>query len=233
MEFEVGKFESMFEIFKRIDAESHPFSFVEFWKRKSEIEKTGDNILSNKYIGETYNRLARTLIYWQWSRPYSFNQFAPALRASLQNIAVTYKNLRKYSLLDFSKIPEDELRLIWNELGAVKDGGKNEGEYYLVMAATKPLMFLWGQTLAYDSVVRRLMPKLGHTGLSYCSWDFQKWKKVTASFSDLLIDKPELVQTIKKLSIKLYGADSNVPYGQFLDAYLWASDPKRSKKVCC
>ena len=180
----------------------------------------------------TYNRLSKTLIYWQWSRPYNFDQFASALKVSLQKIAVTYNDIRKYSLLNFSKIPEEKLELIWNELGAVKDGGKNAGEYYLVMAATKPLMFLWGQTLAYDSIVRGSMPKFGHTGLSYCSWNFQKWKKVTASFSDMLTDRSELVQVIEKLSIKVYGTDSNVPYGQFLDAYLWASDPKRRKKTC-
>jgi hypothetical protein len=228
MQYDAQKMRPLFEIFKKIDAESYPFSFAEFWRRKVRIENVGDHILSEKNIQLTYGKLSQTLKTWQWNRPYEFSQFAPGLKAALANIADSYDAVRKYSLLEFHSIPEKYLRVLWNEMGAVKDMGKNGRGLYLAMAATKPLMFLWGQTLAFDSIVRRDLPKFGVTRPSNNNWTFEDWKEVMNKVSLLLNSQLPLVNIIKEICLKEYNTDSIVPYGQFMDLYIWANDPKRN-----
>jgi hypothetical protein len=225
--FDAQKMRERFEIFKKIDSTTYPFSFAEFWRRKIRLENQVDHILSERHIHVTYGKLSQTLKAWQWNRPYEFAKFAPGLRTALANMGESYNAVRNYSLLDFHKVPQNHLELIWNELGAVKELGKNDYGLYFVMAATKPLMFLWGQTLAFDSVVRRLMPRFEMTGLGSCNWTFKTWKAVMTRFSEAVGDELELVDIMKELSLKEYGTDSMVPYGQFMDMYYWASDRKR------
>ena len=124
--------------------------------------------------------------------------------------------------MEFSEIPDGPLELIWHELGSVKTvGGKNPRGYYLVMPTTKPLMFLWGQTLAFDSIVRGCMPRFDILGLSDNSWSLRTWKKVMARFQQSLKQNPEVADLFKEVSRKEYGTDAIIPYGQFLDLYYW------------
>lgn len=82
-------------------------------------------------------------------------------------------------------------------------------------------MFLWGQTLAFDSVVRGFMPKFGLSGLTDSNWSYETWKKVMLKFQDLLKERLEVVELFQKVSLNEYGTDSYVPYGQLIDLYYW------------
>jgi hypothetical protein len=226
-EFDPQKMRERFEVFKKIDAQSYPFSFSEFWRRKVQIEAQGDSILSEKNAQATYNKLSVTLKGWRWHRPYSFAKFAENLQTALVNIRENYDTIKGHSLLELQAIANDHLRSIWDELGAVKDLRKNKGGYYLVMPTTKPMMFLWGQTLAFDVIVRGLMPRFGMSGLHDFRWTYETWKQVMTKFADILRAQPQLTDVIKEISLKEYRTDSMVPYGQFMDLYFWASDPKR------
>jgi hypothetical protein len=129
--------------------------------------------------------------------------------------------IRRYSLLEFERVPGEPLELVWHELGCVKEFEKNPVGYYPAMATTKPLMFLWGQTLAFDSVVRRRMPKLRIFSVTNDYWSFEDWKKVMVRFQKSLKQQPEAISLFKKVSQKEYGMDTIVPYGQFIDLYYW------------
>jgi len=179
-------------------------------------------MLLNQYVEQAYNKLCRTLKLWQWHRPDRFSELAERLRGVLERISYSYNQIRNFSLLEFSDIPQEPLEIIWHELGCVKAVEvKNPGGYYLVMATTKPLMFLWGQTLAFDSIVRWYMPRFNIVGLRNDYWSFETWKKVLLEFQELLLKQPEVVQLFDKISRKEYGTDSIIPYGQFLDLYYW------------
>jgi len=127
-------------------------------------------------------------------------------------------------LLEFDKIPNEPLEIIWHELGSIKTFEKNKGGYYLAMATTKPLMFLWGQTLAFDSVVRGRMPRFDDASFDLTGnyWTFEQWKEMMLRFQHELRQQPEAIDLFKKVSLEEYGNDSAVPYGQFIDLYYWA-----------
>lgn len=130
------------------------------------IETGRGHILDSEHLDETCNRLSRTLKVWQWHRPERFSGLAQKLKNALERMCDAYNQIRGCSLLEFNEIPREPLEQVWHELGSVKtDGGKNPGGYYLVMATTKPLMFLWGQTLAFDSVVRGSHAKVWCLGI--------------------------------------------------------------------
>lgn len=211
-----------FQHFKNVDYESYPHCFGEFWKRKLRIETKGGHILDAKHMRETYDLLGRTLKRWQWHRPDSFSKLAGKLKEALKKSSDAYSQIRNYSLLEFNNIPNEPLELIWHELGYVKSkAGKNPGGCYLVMPTTKSLMFLWGQTLAFDSVVRRLMPTFGIPGLNENYWGFETWKMVMGEFQLQLKQQPEIVSLFEGVSQEEYGTDSTIPYGQFLDIHYW------------
>lgn len=216
------EFKSKFQSFEKTDYETYPYCFGEFWKWKVRTENKNKHILDVKHIKETYDKLSQTLRLWQWHRPYNFSELAKRLWNTLEKICDAYDQIRNYSLLEFDVIPNELLEFIWHELGCVKTGEeKNPSGHYLVMGATKPLMFLWGQTLAFDSVVRARMPGFEIVGLSDNYWSFTKWKAIMVRFEKSLKQQPEIVEVFKEVSRKEYGTDSIIPYGQFLDLYYW------------
>ena len=160
------KMRERFKLFKKIDYGTYPYCFGEFWKWKLRTENESEHILNDRNAGIANGKLGQTLKIWQWHRPYAFATFAPRLKKALVDMQESYNQIRKFSLLEFDKIPKDQLERVWHELGSVKNLGKNVGGYYSVMATTKPLMFLWGQTLAFDSVVRGCMPRFNIPGLT-------------------------------------------------------------------
>ena len=219
---DLEQFKSRFQSFRKFDYKSYPHCFGEFWKWKLRTETKSEHILDAKHIEETYDKLGKTLKIWQWHRPEKFSKLAKKLKNALERISNAYNQIRSYSLLEFSEVPDKPLESIWHELGCVKTaGGKNPNGYYLVMATTKPLMFLWGQTLAFDSVVRGRMPRFGISGLSSDYWDFELWRKVMQKFQESLNQQPKVVSVFKEVSQKEYGTEKNIPYGQFTDLYYW------------
>jgi hypothetical protein len=219
--FDLEEFRTRYQRFKKIDYGTYPFCFSEFWKWKLKTEGEIQHILGASHLERTYAKLGQTLKIWQWHRPSKFSDLAPRLRSALENIRGSYDQIRKSSMLEFDRIPDAPLELIWHELGSVKEHEKNPGAYYSAMATTKPLMFLWGQTLAFDSVVRGFMPKFGLPGLADSNWSYETWRKVMLGFQDMLEERPDIVECFKELSLNEYGTDSIVPYGQFIDLYYW------------
>lgn len=219
--FNLKEFKIRFERFKKFDYQSYPYCFGEFWKWKLRVENEGHHILDDKNIEKAYDRLSKTLKIWQWHRPYSFSMLAKRLKESLKRIGNAYNEIREYSLLEFDKIPREPLEFIWHELGWVKTFEKNNRGYYLAMATTKPFMFLWGQTPAFDSVVRQRMPRFGIIGLADNHWSFERWRNVLLKFQEILKQRPEIVDLFQKTSLKEYRARTLVPYGQFIDLYYW------------
>lgn len=162
---------------------------------------------------------------WQWHRPYNFDEAAERLKDAIEKIRDAYSQVRNFSLLEFSEVPNELLELIWHELGCVKTGKeKNPKGYYLVMGTTKPPMFLWGQTLAFDSVVRKHMPRFDIVGLRSDYWNFETWKEDMERFQEGLKQLPGVVTLFKEMSQKEYGTTYIIPYGQFLDLYYWVRE---------
>ncbi|MCD6513289.1 MAG: hypothetical protein J7L07_00020 [Candidatus Odinarchaeota archaeon] len=197
--------------------------FDEFWKRKLKIECGHDHILIDLFREETYNRLCRILSKWQAYRGGDNINPRETLRKSLERISDAYDQIRRYSLLGFNKIPVEPLELIWHELGRVKELNGNRNKYgcYYVIAVCKPLMLLWGQTLAFDTNVRKNMPLKYGVAKSMNRWKFEDWRKVMVSFQKDLLRNPEFIEFLKEESLKRYGTDSVVPYGRFLDIYYY------------
>jgi len=217
-----SKFKNRFKHFRKIDYESYPYCFGEFWRWKLRVETEESHILDAQHIKETYRRLGQTLKIWQWHRPDRFSKLGGRLKKALDEMCDAYNQIRSFSLLEFSEIPSEPMELVYDELGCVKtSGSKRTSGYYLVMATTKPLMFLWGQTLAFDTIVRRFMPRFGMSGLSGDYWSFETWREVMEKTEENLKQQAGIIDLFDETSLKEYGASSIVPYGQFLDLYYW------------
>ena len=197
--------------------------FDGFWKRKLKIEHEHEHVLIDLFREETYNRLHRILNKWQTYRGGDNMNPRETLRESLERISDAYDKVRKYSLLEFDKIPVEPLELIWHELGRVKElnGNRNKYGFYYVIAVCKPLMLLWGQTLAFDSNVRKNMPLKYGVSKSTNRWKFEDWRKVMKGFQKDLLRNPEFIDFLKEQSMERYGTDYIVPYGRFLDIYYY------------
>jgi len=130
--------------------------------------------------------------------------------------------------LEFHRIPDDPLRLIWDTLGNVKEqiGFKRSDLKYFIIAVCKPLMFLWGQTLAFDSVNRRKIRKdnslqLNNTLLATNRWTYSSWKIVMLDFQKVLLQKPEVIKYCQLHSFSVFGSNSIIPYGRYLDLFYY------------
>jgi len=121
------------------------------------------HILDSNHIIEAYERLCAILPRWQTYRNGRNAEPIATLQTSLDNMSKDYDVLRHYTLLDFERIPVEILENVWNELGRVKEyeGRQNDGGYYSIIAVTKPLLLMWGQTPAFDSYVRKHMSPTG------------------------------------------------------------------------
>jgi hypothetical protein len=135
-------------------------NFDHIWKWKLRRENEDTSILHKYHIDEAHERLSVILPRWQTYRNGENSRPLKTLKESLKNISEAYEIIRQFSLLDFEDIPKDSLEKIWHELGRVKEfeGRKNQGAYYYAIAVCKPLLLIWGQTLAFDSKVRKNLP---------------------------------------------------------------------------
>jgi hypothetical protein len=198
--------------------------FDDMWKWKIQIESKNKSILDEDNIREAYNKLSTILQAWQTYRNGKNGSPIKTLGKSLQNISEDYNKIREYSLLDFESIPERPLKKIWHQLGRVKEyeGQTNEKGNYYAIAATKPLLLLWGQTLAFDCRVRRNLPRKYGISRSKYKLDFEKWRRTMCLISRDLNDSLTCVKVIKEMSLNRYKFTDFVPYGRFLDIYYWA-----------
>jgi len=134
--------------------------FNEFWLWKTRVESDDRHILDDAHREITYDKLSKILRAWHAYRNGQNSHPYETLREALHNISQSYDVFRRYTLLEFDEVPFEPLKWVWRELGRVKekDAMGNEGDSYYVMAVCKPLMFLWGQTMAFDTNVRRHCP---------------------------------------------------------------------------
>jgi len=196
------------------------FDYV--WKRKIQIEsESKSSLLDNKHIDETYRRLCSILPKWQTYRPMDNTRCLATLKTSLDKIALSYNQLSKYSLLDFENIPPETLEPIWHELGRTKEKGGELNDYglYSIISVCKPLLLMWGQTLAFDSKVRKNLPKKYPIDKYSGNWNMIEWKSAMTLLSRELKEDKKAIEFMKKTTDEWYGKDTPVPYGRFLDIY--------------
>lgn len=194
--------------------------FDGFWRWKIKTETEGEHILDDNHINQACSKLWSILRGWQAYRPHDSDACLRVLKDALKKMTDSYNQIRTYSLLEFDKVPDKLLNMIWHELGRVKekDGRKNNYGYYYIVSLSKHLMFLWGQTPAFDSRVRTHIPR-SYNASKNNRWHFGEWKRVMLSFREDLMQEPEAVNAFKAESLKMYGTESTVPYGRFLDVY--------------
>jgi len=195
--------------------------FDEFWEWKVKIESRDGHILDDKHRRKAYLKLCGVLPKWDTYRGATGLQWEKILKESLDNIVSAYDSVRSYSLLDLNEIPQEPLRTIWDELGRVKDYGKrNPGGYYYVISVCKPLVFLWGQTLAFDSLNRENLPSRYSVPRDNM-WHFKAWLEAMNKIQEDFRDSTGAINYFIRLARQKYGSDFVVPHGRFLDAYYW------------
>ena len=198
------------------------FNYV--WKWKIKVESGGINhVLNENHRGEAYARLCNILPKWQTYRNGNNSNSLKTLEEALANISEEYNQLRKYTLLDFDKVPTEILEKVWHEFGRVKEskGRKNDSGCYSAVAVSKPLLLIWGQTPAFDSFVRKNMSLSFSLPKYSCNWTIDEWIKIMKKLSKALKENDNTVKLLRKKSNELYGEKSIVPYGRFIDIFYW------------
>lgn len=205
----------------------HWRNFDYVWKWKINIESIASaHVLDENHKKETYNRLCTILPRLQTYRNGNNSEALKTLKSSLDNISEEYNKLRSYTLLDFDKIPFEILEKIWHELGRVKekDGNRNAGGYYSIISISKPLLLMWGQTPAFDSHVRKNIPKSYDIPKYACNWKLDEWIKIMKKLSKNLYADERLLGLMNEESEKRYGKKAIVPYGRFFDILYWKNE---------
>lgn len=198
------------------------FNYLWRWKIEIESNESG-HILDANHRNETYRRLCDILPKWQTYRNGDNSNPLGTLRDTLRNISEAYNQIRRHTLLEFDEVPHESLEIMWDELGRVKenDGNRNDNSCYFVIAVCKPLLLMWGQTLAFDSKVRRHCPQVYGVPRYSARWNLEQWASVMHKFSKHLNDNINCVEAIRTESERRYGMNFMVPYGRFLDIYYW------------
>lgn len=195
-----------------------------FWGWKLQIEQEhGNHILDNKHRADTCDKLLEILPGWQTWRGTACD-YAKEFPVALNTMGNYYNQIREYSLLDFDRVPAGPLQEIWHELGRVKEpsGNRRAKGDYCIIAICKPLMFLWGQTLPFDSRNRENvrcdhslsltipMPRTGR-------WVFSEWRTIMNDFQRELCGIPEVVSELQNVASNTFNSTVAVPYGRYLD----------------
>lgn len=228
-----NEFEKRYQIFESLDAKNYPHTFQRFWSYKLRIENGEGHILDRENRKQTMQKLEDLLKIWEWNKPQDFDNYFQRLEKSIEKISSSYNTIRNFSILKFDQIPENDLKKIWIEFSKIKDQD-NKSNFYgeLVMTITKPLMFLWGQTPAFDTTIRTKMPLLKSQGLTNPRWDFRSWNRIMKELQNYLNSDSELNTIFKKKSQEKYETTKLVSYGHFLHLYYWTENrlDTRSKK---
>lgn len=225
---DLNSFRNKIETMPKGRSMSYVKQYNRFWAWKISIEQNGNNsILDTRYVNDTCHRLLEILPRWQTYRGIKCD-YGRELPRAIRSISNAYNEIRQYSLLEFNQIPDNSLRLIWESLGIVKEGNKTKRPNldYFVIAICKPLMFLWGQTLAFDSINRVNIRKdrsIVTTESPHRSsrWSYSQWKTIMQDFQLELLKGPNLIDYCQSHSRKNFGTDFAVPYGRYLDIYYY------------
>ena len=222
---DIQEFEKRYTTFEKLDNANYPYTFKRFWSYKLKIENKDSHILDRENRTKTAIQLGHILKLWKWHEPYEFDPCFKKMEKSLETISDSYDRIRNFNLTEFNMIPENDLRRIWNEFSKIKnENNKSNFIGEIVETITKPLMLLWGQTPAFDSVVRTKMILSNCPGFSNPRWEFRLWLRVMNELQKILNDNSELVDTFRKKSQEKYGIATIVPYGQFFDLYYWTEN---------
>ena len=225
---DIKEFVKRYTEFEKIDFRNKPHTFAGFWSYKLKLEKQGTHLLDRDNQTRTLLKLGPILKIWQWHRPYEFEYCFRKFKTAIKKVSGSYDRIRDFSLTNLEQVPTKELKSIWIELGSIKpQRGQDQGK--LVMTITKPLMFLWGKTPAFDSVLRERMPLSGVDGFRNVRWEFNTWITAMRRLQKYLAGHQEVLECFKKISLEKYGTDKKVPYGQFFDLYYWT----KSKEQPC
>jgi hypothetical protein len=201
--------------------ENYIDDFNSVWKLKVETETNkSSHILDENNRKKFYRFLCTILPRWQTYRNGGNSDPLGTLKNSLANISDAYNQIRKFTLLEFDSVPREPLEIIWHELGRVKEfqGRRKESGFYYVISVSKPLMLIWGQTMAFDSKVRDNLPRRYDTKGSR-NWTLNNWIRRMEILSEDLKNNTKLIEFIDKESARRYGEETIVPYGRFLDIY--------------
>jgi len=209
--------------------------FDDFWLWRNKIETKTEHILDRDHLDGTFNRLSPILKKWQYNRgPKCDEKPLDNLKLALNNISEEYAKIRNLSLLDISQFELELFQKIWNEIGDVKIIKKEEpDENPLVISICKPLMLIWGQTLAFDTKVRKNFSyEYEKSFLNKYRWSSNEWLYSLYLSNSLLKENKKFTEYLRTCSIKKYGKDCPVPYGRFLDIYYFSSRKKVNLKKC-
>jgi len=221
---DITEFERRWRIFERVEAKEKPHTFSNFWNYKLKIENETNHILDEDNIERTLSKLGNILKKWDWNRPYSFEECFQRLSQSLTRISEPYNRIRQFNLKNFDKIPKNELRIIWKELGSIKESqdNLNNKQGQLIVPITKPLMILWGQTPTFDSVIRNNMWLFKYKEFTNSRWNSSFWIHIMDELCDFLKRNKNVDEVFRRTAENKYGTDQPVPYGRFFDIYFYA-----------
>lgn len=216
--------------------------FIKFWKNKINLENGGSCLLDQKQIENTSKELLEMAKKWRLYRPEKTDEINRRLCITLPKIRAEYEKIRKFNVLDIETedFQIDTLKVVWTKLALIKDGNeekKSRGEY-LIMPPTKFLMFLWGQTPAFDEFLRGKdnRQKAENFKIHIYSnnyWSFDNWFDTLKLISKALNGNDIFRKTIENLNEKYFNGvlgSSYVPYGFFIDAYFWQSVKEKKAK---
>jgi len=219
----VAKMRTNLEAFSNgFRSKKYDFQFNDFWLWKKNIEETHAGILDDRNFEEANKKLRKILSSWQTYRGTKNNYPYRDLKKALKNIEGSINEIKNVSLPELSSSDIlNDLEIIWHELGSVKEpnGEKCDDGKYFIIAICKPLMLLWGQTLAFDARVRFGLSRCFETRYDDRKWGFSKWVEILMGISDQIGENIELLDFMNDEAEIRYGKNAIIPYGRFIDIY--------------
>jgi hypothetical protein len=107
---EIEEFGRRYRIFEILDSESYPHTFQRFWSYKLKVENEDTHMLDRENRVKTLGMLGSILKIWLWHRPYEFDYCFQKMKGAVEKISAPYNRIRDFSLIEFDKIPEKDLK---------------------------------------------------------------------------------------------------------------------------
>jgi len=212
-----GNFEKKYCSFNK----KYENDFDNFWLWKIQVEKETGHILDDSHFDLTFEKISSILSGWQYPRGINpQSKVWNNLKIALKNISNDYDDLRLYSLLDLEALDIQLLFRIWNQLSMVKQEDGYPTDNPLIVSIGKPLMLIWGQTIALDSRVRENFHR-ENSNFNFNSrrWEFKRWLSSLYLNYKFLQENNQVREMIERKSLEKYHVHQPVPYGRFLDIY--------------
>ena len=225
---DLTSFKRKIEALRSTASSKYVKQYNDFWTWKISVEQNRhEHILDAQHLDDTCYKLLEILPRWQTYRGLKCN-YEKGLPTALHQIQEAYSQIRQYSLLEFNQVPEEPLMTMWDACGRVKEipGVTQSDLNYFIIAVCKPLMFLWGQTLAFDSINRKNIRndhslRLTSTLSTATRWTYSNWKTIMLDFQKELLEKPEIIEYCRQHYFSIFGSNSIIPYGRYLDIYYY------------